>query len=391
MNQNSQSWYKNANGFVPWKLAAATVAAIFLAMAGNAQTPSEMVRQAAEAERAGDLARAEQLTRQVVNATPGDPGPLLKLGILLQRQSKYEESLSVLQEILRRAPMYPEGNFYAGTAYFSLNRYDEAIAAYQKELTGNPTQKAARFNLALVYTVKENHYEAIQQLQTLLTQDPGNASYLYQLATIYKTATRKTAEHLAELYPDSAYTHALQAEAFADSERFDQAVLEYQVVLKEQPAFPGIHLAIGEIYWRQKEYPKAREHIALALAEDPNQPLANYYMGDILVNQSAYAQAVPHLQIIIAAYPGVARAYFLLGKCYMNAEELPKARQAFEKALQLDPKYQEVHYQLHLLHARLGNKAESQKELAIVKQLQQEDARQMQENTQKAISGSTKP
>jgi tetratricopeptide (TPR) repeat protein len=315
----------------------------------------------------------------------------MKLGAVLQEQSKYEESLLVFQEILKRAPMYPEANFYAGTAYFALNRYDEAIAAFQKELTGNSTDKRARFNLALAYTVKDRHFEAIQQLQTLLTQDPGNAMYLYQLATVYKTATRKTAEHLAELQPDSAYTHALQGEAFADGERFDQAIMEYQEVLKKQPAFPGIHLAIGEVYWRKKQYPEARQHIELALQEDPNQPLANYYMGDILVTQNAHAQAVPHLQVIIAAYPQVARAYFLLGKCHMSSGDLPKAREVFAKALELDPRYQEVHFQLHLLYARLGNKAESQKELEIVKKLQQEDSREMQENTVKALPQTANP
>ncbi|MCI0409926.1 MAG: tetratricopeptide repeat protein, partial [Acidobacteria bacterium] len=240
------------------------------------QAPEGPAALAVEHERAGDFAGAEKAYRELLATSPGDPDLLRRLGVACQRQGKYEETISIFQEILKRAPMYPQVNLFLGTSYYALNRFNEAIAAFQKELAGNPSEHRARFNLALTFSATGRLFEAIQQLEALLAEDPENATYIYQLAVDYKAATRKTGQRLAQLHPHSAFTHALQAEAFADSERLDQAILEFNEVLKKNPAFPGVHLGLGEVYWRKKEYDDALKHLRLALEEDPNQPLVNY-------------------------------------------------------------------------------------------------------------------
>jgi Tfp pilus assembly protein PilF len=53
--------------------------------------------------------------------------------------------------------------------------------------------------------------------------------------------------------------------------------------------------------------------------------------------------------------------------------------QAIRKALQQDPNYKEVHFQLHESYARLGNKAESQEHLQIFERLTREDRNRAQE------------
>ena len=113
--------------------------------------------------------------------------------------------------------------------------------------------------------------------------------------------------------------------------------------------------------------------------EDPNQPLANYYLADIFVTDKEYTKAIPHLEITLSIYPELTRAYWLLGKCFASSGNQPRAIEVFKKALELDPNYKEVHFQLHELYARLGNKAESQQHLQIFERLTREDRNRAQE------------
>jgi len=130
---------------------------------------------------------------------------------------------------------------------------------------------------------------------------------------------------------------------------------------------------LGQLYWRRKDLEKSRQELKLALAEDANQPLANYYLGDIFVTDKEYLSAIPLLEITLSIYPELTRAYWLLGKSYASAGNQQRAIELFQKALQQDPNYKEVHFQLHELYARLGNKTESQRHLQAFERLMRED------------------
>jgi tetratricopeptide (TPR) repeat protein len=84
-----------------------------------------------------------------------------------------------------------------------------------------------------------------------------------------------------------------------------------------------------------------------------------------------------------------------LGKCYAGIGEHQRALNVFEKALRQDPNYKEVHFQLHELYARLGNKEESQKHLQIFERLtredQDKDREQLQQAVQKQKDSTTSP
>jgi len=338
----------------------------------DTQAPDTILSQAAELVRTKDYAGAERLYRQALLAAPDDPEILKSLGSVCQAEGKYDESIEVLQRILKRAPLYPGVNSLLGMSYFALGKLDKTIQATQKELSGNPKDRQARHYLALALSASGRLFEAIQQLESLRADDPKDAAVLYQLVVDYRAATQQAGERLAKLYPDSDFTHAIDAEVYADNGRLDEAILEFKEVLRKNPDFPGIHFALGEVYWRKIDAANALPQLKLALQEDPKQPLAHYYLADILTTQNEYQEAMGHLQVTIAAYPQLKRAYLLLGKCYAGTGDLHRALDVFNKALELDPNYPEAHYQLHQLYARLGDKQQSEAHLETFQRLTKE-------------------
>jgi tetratricopeptide (TPR) repeat protein len=338
---------------------------------------------ALELERQKDFAGAERIYKEVLRQSADDPEILKRLGHVCQQQGKQNDAIEAFQRIVKRAPLYPGVNALLAISYYALNKFDKTIEASQQELTGNPKDKQARYYLSLALSASGRLFEAIQQLETLQRDDPENLAVMYQLVVDYKAAAQEASQRLARKAPNSEFTHALKAEVLADSDRFDQAIEEFQAVFRKNPDFPGIHLALGQLYWRRKDLEMSREELKLALVEDPNQPLANYYLADILVTDKEYLKAIPHLEITLSIYPELTRAYWLLGKCFVGSGNQPKAIEVFKKALDLDPNYKEVHFQLHELYARLGNKADSQEHLQIFERLTREDRNRAREDLEK--------
>ena len=285
-----------------------------------AQTKSDslesLLKQAFELEKGKNFSAAEGVYKKALLISPDDPEILKRLGLICQQQGKMNESIEIFHRILRRAPLYPGVNSLLAISYYALNNFDKTIEATQKELTGNPKDRQARNYLALALSSSGRLLEAIQQLDILLKDDPQNVATLYQLAIDYKVAAQRSAENLAKLYPDSEFTHAIRAEVLADNFRFEEAIKEFKEVIRKNPNFPGIHVALGQVYWQNKNLEDAQEELKQALLQDSNQPLANYYLADILVTDKEYLKAIPHLEITISVYPESTRAYWLLGKCW---------------------------------------------------------------------------
>jgi tetratricopeptide (TPR) repeat protein len=337
---------------------------------------------AVELENKREFLGAETIYRQVLLTSGDDPEILKRLGLVYQRQGKYQESIEAFQKIIARAPVYPGVNSLLAVSYYELNHFDKTIEAAQKELIGNPKDKQARYYQSLALSATGRLYEAIQQLESLLKDDPNNLPIAYQLAVDYKVAAQQASQRIAKMAPDSDFTHAMRAESLADADRFSEALSEFNEVLRKNPDFPGIHLAIGQICWRQKDLDKAKQELKIALTEEPRQPLANYYLADILTTDKQYAEAIPHLEIAIAVYPELTRAYWLLGKCHAATGNVQRAVEAYNKALEQNPRYKEVHFQLHELYARQGKKTESQDHLEMFERLTREDQNKDRESLQ---------
>ena len=91
------------------------------------------------------------------------------------------------------------------------------------------------------------------------------------------------------------------------------------------------------------------------------------------MTEREFSKAIPHLEATLATYPELTRAYWLLGKSLASSGNQQHAIEVLKKALQQNPNYKEVHFQLSEIYARMGNKPESQQHLQIFERLTRED------------------
>lgn len=120
-------------------------------------------------ERKKDFAAAEQTLRQLIERDPGNATALNNLGyFLLERESRFEEALSLIERALRIEPINPSFLDSLGWAHFKLGRLEEARQVLGKALTYDPRNATTHEHLGDVLQALGRGREAVRSWRTAL-------------------------------------------------------------------------------------------------------------------------------------------------------------------------------------------------------------------------------
>lgn len=116
------------------------------------------------------------------------------------------------------------------------------------------------------------------------------------------------------------------------------------------------------LFWKDSEALARR-----GLEINPDEPVAHYTLGTALVNRGSNEEAIPHLErALVLRSPMTLNN---LGTALAKAGRADLARESYQRATALDPRYVPVHYNLGTLLRQLGQGdealAEFQKAVAI--------------------------
>lgn len=220
-------------------------------------------------------AQAAAVLREVLKQHPEMGAAHLGLGLALSADGKIEEAARVLDEAVRRDPANPFALHAQGLVALRLSQADRALAAFDKAL-------ALRKDFAGAM---------IGRGDALLALGKGE-----QAVDAYARA--------AALAPTSAYPHALRGQAYERLKRLPEAEAAYREALRIEPEEMRVVNNLAFVLASQKK--KLDEALALiqrAVAKDPNR----------------------------AAY------HDTLGLVQLARNDVPAARQAFERGLALEP------------------------------------------------------
>src|SRR5437867_7172891 len=372
-------WISSLRLNIAWNqaLGLLLLAFCFPAVDISAQQPSKSLddyfKQARDLENKEDFQGAEKVYIAAVTAFPNQPEILKRLGIVYQTEFKFQESIATFEKILQQTPEYPEINFFLGYSYFGQNLFEKAIEMFQKELAANPKYRRAHYYSGLAFESLNRIGDAIREFEILLKDVPTDTKVLYQLARIHKASSLTAIKQLSHVAPDSVFLHVLRAESYMEDEKYPEAIKEYKLVSAMDPAFPGVHLGLGQIYYKQVNPTEAEKEFRLALSEDVNHPLANYYLGELLLRAQKPREAIPLLLISIGGNPEFVAAYFQLGKCYAAVGQPKEALEILLKAAELEPNSKMTHYQLAQVYGQLKDNDKRKQHLDIFERLTREE------------------
>lgn len=110
--------------------------------------PERTYGEAADAERRGDLERAERLYRQFAAMRPEDPRGPNKLGVVCALGRDFDGAERNFRRALALDPRYVPALTNMGNVLLERGRYEEALGYYEEALHGDPDYVPAHTNMA---------------------------------------------------------------------------------------------------------------------------------------------------------------------------------------------------------------------------------------------------
>jgi tetratricopeptide (TPR) repeat protein len=265
----------------------------------------ELFQQAVAHYDAGQLARAEQLLREVIAADPNHADALHHLGLIAYQARQYEPAAQLMAAALR---IQPEMFHYAcnlGLAYEALKRPADAVTCYAYALQkqpdfpeahvgmGNAQQTLGRFDIAAT------HFRHAIRLRPDYPEPHNNlGNALYRLGRLNDALT--SYQEALRLRPDYVEAHNNISHALKDLGRLDEAMGHLDEVLRLRPDHADAHwnraaiLLMGDR--AEHHWAEALEHVDKAVQYGPDNADAHWNRGVLWLLRGDFERGWPEYE-----------------------------------------------------------------------------------------------
>jgi len=192
----------------------------------------------------------ESLFRYMVSLNDRAAGPILYLGLELDRQGRTAEAVEYHRRSVALAPLYEDAHYNLGNALHKLQDHDGAVAAFEQAIRLKPDFAAAFNNLGNALLARGDRDRARAAYLQALALEPDKADAHYNLANLLvaEQDMERAVEHYEtaiRLQPVHAAAHKNLAGTLWEMGRYADAVRRYEQALQLQPAYwdVAVHLA----------------------------------------------------------------------------------------------------------------------------------------------------
>lgn len=312
-----------------------------------------LVLQSRKEEAAGILETA-------VKQHPGDLGVrLLYLRILLLEDDS-AEARQWGRKLLTVAPNNWEVLYLNGVLERRAGEYPVARDHLEQAVALNPNHYESRHNLGAVLAQLKDAPGAKEQLEKAIALGDEDPQVRFELAAVLRTlGENQEAEDQLKLYQQetkakSDLTQAAAKSAFADQKLAagdtQQAIALYREALAAAPKEASLAYKLAMALDKAGDSVNERAALEQAIQIDPNMAEAQNQLGYLASRAGETASAEEHFRLAVRASPGYAKAWVNLAATLYLESKWPEARQAVDRALQLDPgnpKAQQLSKALH--------------------------------------------
>ncbi len=381
-NNEKIRWNVEAARGLVYMLLLAVAADALRAGQGQVQnaTLEELFHEAQTSARQGDNAQAEKLYRQVLAADPAILAARVNLGLACYWQHKNHEAVRELESALRVSPREFSALLFSGLAYIDLGEYDHAQNKLLEAARVKDLDQLLFWALGSLAMIHGDTNAAIPLLERCVALDPNNARAVWLLGQAYaRLAYRKDekpnvpADYAAlaqqslawveERQPNSALLHVFKGDVLAARKLTSEALTEYQRALEIDAHWPDIHLVMGSLLGLLGRWDEAVSELKLQLRDHPDDTRAAVEMGSVYCRAGDYPAATPILAQAFQRDRNNYEAAYRLGQAYVNLGEFGLAVPPLERATELDAEKSDPYYLLHRAYRALKQPAKAARAL----------------------------
>ncbi len=306
---------------------------------------------------------AAEALEKVLEVAPDNVPALLTLARLHERSERWEEATAVLQRAAGNAgaPADLAEIHYRTAMILQKQEADsgEVERALLRALDVHPTHRPTLEALEKIARAAKDNERLVQLLELALqtaTTDAERGKLLREIAAIYSGPLGQPAaalphlERLVALDPNEVEGREQLAEALVAAGRVDDASrLMSELIERLGKAKRGKDAArwytrLGTLSEARGDMAGASASFGAAYKLDPTHPATVAALGRLAFRAGEFDSARKYyrsllLQNFDERTAGVSKAevYLMLGRMHVLANELPKARNMFERGLEIEP------------------------------------------------------
>jgi tetratricopeptide (TPR) repeat protein len=217
-----------------------------------------------------------------------------------------------------------------------------------------------------------------ESLIVLRREFPNDSKVLLVTTRYYSELANRTAQELLQKSPSSPEAMTLVAEAFQAQGKWDDAAAQYRKILQQNPNQPGIHYQLGRILLSKPLDPKITEEATKEFEAElkiNHLPAAEFMLGDLAWRNQKADEAIEHFTRAIQYDASLSEAYLGLGIALNAAGKHTDAIPPLKKYTEMEPSDPGGFYQLAIAYARVGNKQEADRLMAVQADLEKNRTR----------------
>jgi tetratricopeptide (TPR) repeat protein len=295
--------------------------------------------------------------------------------VLLERQDvsgNISSAVELLEQALKLDPRFALAHAALGEAYWSWYGQSmrtewtmKALSALTEALRLDPNQAEVRRTVAIIYKGTGRSQEALEELRLALKSEPENDEIHRRLGEVLFELGRKDEaiacfETAIRLRPNFWRNHGTLGLAWYRMADYTRAIQVFTRVVELQPDNAWGFQILGTAQHASGKIEQALANYQRSMSISPTASAATN-IGTICYAKKDYAEALRFYELAARLKPNEPVHYRNLGDAYLKMENAEKARESYERAVQLteelirvNPRNSEALSRLAVCEAKIG-------------------------------------
>lgn len=343
----------------------------------DSETSDQVVKEASRLLQAKEFDKADSILSGFLVKHPNDSEVLNSLALVREDQQRTEDARQLLILALNSSPNSIHANNSLGELLLSQRQYPEAMDRFETVLRVSANNRTARSGeieaatqLAIHARKQGNQVAALAALQHALESLPEDPTLLLDAGIqeeemgLWSGSEALLRKALAARAADPTTLYAL-SRVEMDEDKLPASEAHMRAYLNLMPEDASAHFGLGRLLYKELRIEQARAEFERSIQLQPLQTESYYELGQIELDAHKDAAAVPLFEKTLARSPTHGGALAGLGIVAYRAKDYAKAESYLAAAVKNSPDFQLAHYYYGLSLAKTGDKALSDKELAI--------------------------